>query len=77
VGGVADFFEDGKMGYVTESLEPGVFARYLETLICNRELRRSMGRYNRQFAWDRFRASAVAERLLHIYEEVLLGSQSQ
>lgn len=77
VGGVADFFEDGKMGYVTESMEPQVFAQHLETLVRNRELRDRMGRYNRQYAWDHFRASAAAERLRHIYEEVLLGRSGE
>jgi glycosyltransferase involved in cell wall biosynthesis len=77
VGGVADFFEDGAMGYVTKSMEPQVFAQHLETLIRSRELRDRMSRYNRQYAWDHFRASAVAERLRHIYEEVLLGRSDE
>lgn len=77
MGGITDFFENGKMGYITESIDPRVFARCLETLICDPELRDSMGRYNRQYAWDHFRASAVAERLRHIYEEVLLGRSDE
>jgi glycosyltransferase involved in cell wall biosynthesis len=74
VGGVKDFFEDGRMGYVTESHEPSVFAGLLAPLAADPSLRASMGRYNREFARGRFAASVVASRLLDIYAQV--GRQS-
>jgi glycosyltransferase involved in cell wall biosynthesis len=70
VGGLKDFFEHGKMGFATEETSPGVFAEYLETLICNPELRRSMGQFNHAYARDRFAASSVAGRLESIYHTV-------
>lgn len=71
VGGLRDFFEDGKMGFITESLDPVVFADLLERLLLNPELRKKIGEYNRKYAFEHFRASIVAKRLIHIYEDVL------
>ena len=70
VGGLKDFFEDGKMGYITESLAPSVFAEAVEKLIREPETCRRMGRYNREFAHEHFAASRVAERIKRIYHEV-------
>jgi len=70
VGGIRDFFEDGRMGFVTESRSPEVFAGYLARLIADPALRSSLGRYNREYARKRFAASVVAARLLEIYAQV-------
>ncbi len=70
VGGIRDFFEDGRMGFVTESRSPAVFAGYLARLIADPALRSAMGRYNRDYARNRFAASFVAARLLEIYARV-------
>jgi len=71
VGGIKDFFADGEMGYITESLDPGVFAALLERLIIDPEICRRMSEFNRQYAYDHFRASQVAGRLLKIYGDVI------
>jgi glycosyltransferase involved in cell wall biosynthesis len=70
VGGMKDFFEDGKMGFITESRDPAVFAEFLARLGADSVLRTSMGRYNRAYARGRFAASVVAARLLEIYARV-------
>jgi glycosyltransferase involved in cell wall biosynthesis len=70
VGGIRDFFEDGRMGFVTESRDPAVFAGFLARLVADPALRASMGRYNREYARGRFAASVVAARLLEIYAQV-------
>jgi glycosyltransferase involved in cell wall biosynthesis len=70
VGGIRDFFEDGRMGYVTESRDPAVFSRFLDRLIGDPGLRRKMGDYNRDYARRHFAASVVVEKLLGIYEQV-------
>ena len=75
VGGIRDFFEDGRMGYVTESRDPAVFAELLARLAGDPALRASMGRYNREYARRRFAASVVAARLLEIYARV--GRQTE
>jgi glycosyltransferase involved in cell wall biosynthesis len=71
VGGLKDFFEEGKMGFVTESLEPSVFAELIEELIENLQLRIQMAEYNHNYAKERFIASKVAKNLTHIYQQVM------
>ena len=71
VGGINDFFEDKKMGFITESKDPGVFAKLVVKLIVNPELRREISLYNYQYAKEYFCASKVAKRLERIFEEVI------
>ncbi len=71
VGGVRDFFEDGRMGYVTDSDDPEVHAELLGRLVEDPGLRTRMGLYNREFASKRFAASVVAAKLQGIYEQVV------
>jgi glycosyltransferase involved in cell wall biosynthesis len=75
VGGLPDFFEPGRMGFLTESHEPEVFASLLERLAWDERLRNQMGDYNRRYAMNRFRASQVARRLDEIYQAVAGGSR--
>jgi glycosyltransferase involved in cell wall biosynthesis len=70
VGGITDFFEDGRMGYVTNSLDPSDFAKLIGKLIKNPLLCEEMGRYNRDYSFRHFRASRAAEKLLSIYEMI-------
>jgi glycosyltransferase involved in cell wall biosynthesis len=70
VGGIRDFFEDGRMGYSIDSSNPGDYTVLLDRLVSNPELCADMGRYNREFARQRFAASVVAARLLAIYAQV-------
>lgn len=70
VGGLRDFFESERMGYLVTSGDPDDYARLLGKLAENPGLRRSMGDYNRAFARQRFAASVVAARLREIYEQV-------
>lgn len=71
VGGIKDFFEDGKMGFVTESRSPEVFARILRNLAVDQELRSRICAYNIAYAKDHFLASKVASRIEEIYRKVL------
>ena len=71
VGGLNDFFEDGKMGYITDSKDPEVLSHLMEKLLVNRHLRNEMASYNRAFAQRHFIASKVVRRLERIYREVL------
>lgn len=71
VGGLKDFFEDGKMGFMTESLEPQVYADYLKELSDNVELRCNMSRYCHEYAMDRFLASRVSKRIENVYLDVI------
>ncbi len=62
VGGVPDFFTE-KMGYMTNSYEPEVFADFIVELISSPEKIEEIGRYNRQYAQENFVVSKVAEKL--------------
>ena len=71
VGGLPDFFEHGKMGFITESLDASVFADFLEQLVKELERSLEMGRTNNEFAAQRFVASSAARRIEAIYRDVL------
>ena len=73
VGGLRDFFEDGRMGFLTESLDPQVFSALIEKLAIHIQEREMMGEYNRRYAESRFAASRVAARVENIYVSVLTG----
>jgi glycosyltransferase involved in cell wall biosynthesis len=66
VGGLCDFFEDGKMGLFVEPRSPGAIAIALERLIADPGLRQRIGAYNAEYAAS-FLAPAVAKRLAAIY----------
>jgi len=76
VGGLADLFEQGKMGFATDSRDPQVFASLLERLVLDPELRVQIGRYNYLFAYQNFTASAVAKRLMEIYRTTMHDAPS-
>ena len=71
VGGTRDFFEHGKMGFLTESLSCTVFADMIERLILDSALRYDMGSRNHSFVVENCMASTVATRLQAIYTTVL------
>jgi len=71
VGGLADFFEEAKMGFMTNSLEPRVFADLISALAADPKKCQEIGEHNRCYARERFMAPKVAGRLLRIYESVL------
>lgn len=71
VGGLCDFFEEGRMGMAIDSLDPREFAEALRTLVDDPVRRAQIGQYNREYARRRFRASEVAARLERIYGAVM------
>ena len=71
VGGLKDFFINGKFGYITESRDPSVFAALIEKLIADRHLMTKMSVNCHNYAKKRFMASMVTARLENIYREVL------
>ena len=70
VGGLRDFFEDGRMGSLVMEGSAEEYARRLLRLARDPGLRQTMGDYNRGFASRRFFAPVVAGRLLEIYDQV-------
>lgn len=71
VGGLVDFFEDGKMGYITDSLNPEDFASAMAPFLDNPELTKTVSVYNAQYAKDHFMASKVAKQLEITIKETL------
>lgn len=61
VGGIIDFFVNGKMGQLVDSLSPEDFAQAIKPYIAQPQICREVGTYNRTYADSHFRASRVAE----------------
>jgi len=68
VGGLKDFFENDKMGYITESKNPDCIAEFIQKLIMDKEKMIKIGQYNYKYAQRWFLSSKVAKRLEKIYE---------
>lgn len=67
VGGLADFFEDGRMGHLVPNRDASLVAEKLEWLARDREAAATMSAYNHAYATKRFLAPDVARRLGEIY----------
>lgn len=65
VGGLTDFFEVEKMGYFVGVGNVIQLQNNLERLVSNRKRIETIGRYNYQYAHERFMSHAVAKRLIH------------
>lgn len=63
VGGLIDFFENDKMGYITDSLAPEDFAKAIESYILDENLTKKVSDYNAKYAQSHFMASQVAKNI--------------
>ena len=63
VGGICDFFEEGRMGYSTDSYDPHDFANFIEQLISDKEKVKAISRYNHQYALENFMASKIGKKI--------------
>lgn len=77
IAGIKDFFQDGQMGFLIDSLNPKIYAQKLEFLLSNPELGRRIGSFNRTFARERFAASQVSRRLQSIYSQLISPAGAQ
>ena len=62
-GGIPDFFEHGRMGFLSDSLKPEIFADAIIALVSSPEKLLQTGIYNREYAKNHFTASLVARRI--------------
>lgn len=69
VGGLADFFVDGQMGFISDSLDPAVFAAGIEPLLADPALARRIGLDNAAYARRHFFASQVAHKLEDLFRK--------
>ena len=60
VGGLPDFFENNKMGFITDSLQSVDFANAMRPYLTNKELYQEVSKYNHLYAMQHFLASKVA-----------------
>lgn len=70
VGGIPDFFINGKMGILTESLNPDDYAQYIEKLINNPTLTKTISLTNYKYAKEHFWASIVAHQMEQIFKNI-------
>jgi glycosyltransferase involved in cell wall biosynthesis len=70
VGGMVDFFENDKMGYLLESTKAEDYVEKVIAMLENEDKLKKIGRYNHEFACDNFLASKVAEKLERIFKGV-------
>lgn len=72
VGGLCDFFEDGKMGRITDSCNPLDFSAMIEPFINDENYTKEVSLYNHEYALNHFMASKVGrkiEQLLRQYTQ--------
>lgn len=67
MGGVSDFFEHGRHGYISDSIEPAVFAGFIEQALADTDACEKIARCNHQYAGEHLLASQAAARLQQIY----------
>jgi len=70
-GGIADFFEDDRMGALLNEPSVDKVADSIRKLHGHRDLIQEIGTYNHQYAVKNFLAENVAERLRNIYMETV------
>jgi glycosyltransferase involved in cell wall biosynthesis len=73
IGGIRDLFQQGQMGWMTESRDPGDLADLIERLIRDEPVRQAMGAFNRRLARERLASPAVVARLEAIYRWIVNG----
>lgn len=75
VGGIKDFFINGKMGFSIKIGNPQELAESLKILINNKKLRREISLFNYNYARSRFLASQVLTRLESIYSKISVSEK--
>lgn len=71
VGGLVDFFEQDKMGYITDSLDPKDFADAIEKYLKNPDLYSEVAFYNYNYARENFMASNVVNKIEQTLKQIL------
>lgn len=71
VGGLSDFFLNGQMGFITDSMNPEVYADAMRAYIQNPQLRVSVALYNHTYAREHFMASQIAPSIEKQLKKIL------
>jgi len=75
VGGLNDFFEEGKMGFLLESLDYKIYADTIVRLVNDQEKLLEIGLYNHSYAKNHFMSSKVANKLEKIFKIVHINAR--
>lgn len=73
VGGINDFFVDGRFGFLAESKDPVLISKLLERILTDDEQYRRMSTEAFNYAEKHFLSSSVANRVERICDEMLRG----
>jgi glycosyltransferase involved in cell wall biosynthesis len=71
VGGLSDFFINGKHGFIVERNDPEILCYSMQRMIENNDLMYSMAINNYQISQDLFIPEKVNKRMINIFEETL------
>ncbi len=71
VGGLADVFEDGKMGKLVFTRSVSELESALKDLVVDKEKYHSISNYNHLYALEHFMASVVSQRIIKIYDSLI------
>lgn len=71
VGGLKDFFIDGKNGFLIQSRKPEDISTSIANLLNDAKLFNDIANYNYRYAKENFLASQVAKRLENLYANTL------
>ena len=73
VGGIPEIIEDGVEGYLVEPMDVNTLAERCRRLIESPDVARKMGEQGRKRVESEFSATAMADRVVSVYKEVLLS----
>jgi glycosyltransferase involved in cell wall biosynthesis len=71
VGGLRDWFQNGAMGFMTNTQDPEMLALFLSRLIREPILRSNISLFNREYVRDQCTGAEVAARIAGIYRFIL------
>lgn len=74
VGGLVDFFENGKMGEMVDSFDAVDFVSPIEKLLFNSSLSKQISLYNHQYGMAHFQASNVVKKMENILLDIYITS---
>jgi colanic acid/amylovoran biosynthesis glycosyltransferase len=75
-GGIPELVEDGKSGFLVPEKNTRALAERLEYLVTHPEVWCEMGRAGRQRIETHYDINLLNDRLVGLYEQVLLGHQA-
>ena len=69
VGGVPDYFQNGKMGYLLDSVDPAVFADALNEISNDGSIRSNVSVFNNNYVKENASSTVVGERIISRFRE--------